>query len=158
MPKIKNKPVFSNNVDIKKNAYLNWRTNHGDYRHNMIILANGYKDSSLYLASVALQDNNDKKADAIILPILFCANHSIELYLKMILWCQYILLDMDKKIEGGHDIRYLYNAVSSRMDDILRKYDYLTEKKKDYNKMLNNLKEYIDELYDKLMMTDKKVI
>ena len=149
------KPVFSYNADIEKNAYLNWRTNHRDYLHNMGVLAEGYRDSALYLANAALEDNGDKKADAIIFPILFNANHSIELYLKEILWCQHILLKWNRKIEGGHDIRCLFNSVSKRTDDVLKKYDFLNEKKKNFNTMMKNLKMYIEELYDKLMMTDQ---
>ena len=150
------KPVFSYNTDIERNAYLNWRTNHRDYLHNLGVLAEGYKDSAIYLAKTALDDNWDKKADAIIFSILFNANHAIELYLKEILWCQYILLEKNQKIEGGHDIRYLFNSVSNRTDEVLKKYDFLTEKKKDFNIMMKNLKMYIDELYDKLMMTNQK--
>lgn len=53
-------------MDIGRNAYLNWRTNHRDYLHNLGVLAEGYKDSALYLAKVALHDNYDKIADAIL--------------------------------------------------------------------------------------------
>ena len=150
------KPIFSNNADIEKTAYLNWRTNHRMYLHNLGVLAEGYLNASIYLAEVALDDNDDKKADSIIFPILFNANHAIELYLKEILWCQYILLEKKQKIEGGHDLRQLFNSVSNRMDDVLQKYDFLTENKKGYNSLMKNLKSYIDELYDKLMLSDQK--
>ena len=150
------KPIFSYNVDIEKNAYLNWRTNPHDALHNMAVLAQGYAESATILARTAIYDTFDKKADVVIFPIIFSANHAIELYLKEILWCQYILLDHNQKIEGGHNIRYLYTSVSNRMDDVFAKYPGLVETKKEYNKLTKNLKKYIQELYDKLMLTDKK--
>ena len=150
------KPIFSGNADINRNAYLNWRTDVNDKIHNLGVLAEGYMESAVILSVSVLKDNFDKKADALIFPIIFNANHAIELYLKEILWCQYLLLDRKQKIEGGHNIRYLYNAVSNRMDDVLKKYPMLTETKSGFNDLTSNLRFYIEELYDKLMVTDEK--
>ena len=155
MSKKQYKPIFSYNEDTNKTAYLNWRTKPIDKIHNLGVIAEGYKDSALYLTKVALENIDDKKADAIIFSILFCANHAIELYLKEILWCQDILLEKKPQLEGGHNIRHLYKAVSNRVDKVLKKYDSLIETKKEYNKMTNNLMQYIDELYEKLDMTDQ---
>jgi hypothetical protein len=44
------KEVFSYNVDIHKNAYMNWRTDKHEHINNMIIIANGFMQSSLHLA------------------------------------------------------------------------------------------------------------
>ena len=80
------KPIFSRNIDFTKIAFLNWRIDDGDDIRNMLNLAEGYLDSSLELAKVCLNDNEDKKADILIFPILSNANHGIELFLKSINW------------------------------------------------------------------------
>ena len=45
------------------------------------------------IAEAALVDNWDKKADSLIYPIIFNANHAIESYLKATVWTLNILLD-----------------------------------------------------------------
>lgn len=77
----------------------------------MLIIADGFMKSSIMLAELALEDNRNKKADIIIYPFLFNANHAIELYLKVIGWTVNILLQNDKKVEGGHDIQQILNVV-----------------------------------------------
>ena len=74
--------VFSYNADIEKTAYMNWRTRQHQPIHDMIIIADGYMKSAIMLAADCLQDNKDKKADIVVFPMLFAANHAIELYLK----------------------------------------------------------------------------
>ena len=74
--------VFSYNADIEKTAYMNWRTRQHQPIHDMIIIADGYIKSAIMLSEDCLQDNKDKKADIVVFPMLFAANHAIELYLK----------------------------------------------------------------------------
>lgn len=44
----------------------------------MIIIADGYMKAAIMLAQDCLQDNGDKKADIVVFPMLFSANHAIE--------------------------------------------------------------------------------
>src|SRR5690625_1040840 len=109
------KKVFSNNPDIRKNAYINWRTRKSEPIYNMIVIADGFMRSSIMLAEQVINDNRDKKADIIIYPILFSANHSIELYLKAITWTLNSILNNEKKIEGKHNIKQIISVVKSKV-------------------------------------------
>jgi hypothetical protein len=140
------KEIFSHNVDINKNAYLNWRTDRYSQIHNMIVIAKGFMMSSIMLAKQALADNRDKKADIIIFPIIFNANHAIELYLKAIIWTLNILLEKNGKIEGKHDIKQMYCVVCSRVNE----FEKDLEDKKYFKNLTINLREYIEELFDKI--------
>lgn len=140
------KDIFSYNIDINKNAYMNWRTNKHDYISNMITIAKGFMMSSIILAEKALDDNKDKKADIIIFSILFNANHAIELYLKAITWTLNILLDNNKKIEGQHDIKQIFTVVCSRLD----KFEKNKERKEQIKKLTANLSDYLNELFSKI--------
>lgn len=41
--------LFSRNVDIYKNADINWRMNTEDNVENYIVLADGYRDSTIHV-------------------------------------------------------------------------------------------------------------
>ncbi|MGE1164457.1 hypothetical protein ACQJ0Y_14410 [Peribacillus simplex] len=99
--------VFSYNADIEKNAYLNWRTSKHDHIHNMIVLADGFMSAATLLAKQVLLDNVDKKADSLIFPILFNANHGIEVYLKAISWSLNILNNTGKRFDPHHKLYLL---------------------------------------------------
>src|SRR5688572_19561245 len=105
------KDIFSYNKDIEKNAYMNWRTQRFDHIHNMIVIAEGFSISALLLVKEILKDNRDKKADNLIFPILFNANHSIEVYLKAICWTQNQLLDKNDTFDGNHNLQGLFKKV-----------------------------------------------
>ena len=107
--------IFSYNVDIDKTAYMNWRTRQHQPIHDMMIIADGYMKAAIMLAQDCLQDNGDKKADIVVFPMLFSANHAIELYLKSINWSLDMLLNMKESFCGGHDIRQIWNTVKKRM-------------------------------------------
>lgn len=139
------KEIFSYNIDIDKNAYLNWRTDKHSHINNMITIAKGYMKSSIFLAEQILADNWDKKADVIIFPILFNANHAIELYLKAITWTLNILLDKPMKIEGQHNIKQIFNVVRSRVNE----FEKDRERKEQFKKLTINLREYLEELSQK---------
>lgn len=107
--------IFLYNVDIDKTAYMNWRTRPHQPIHDMMIIADGYIKAAIMLAQDCLQDNMDKKADIVVFPILFSANHAIELYLKSINWSLNMLLNEKESFCGGHDIRQIWHTVKKRM-------------------------------------------
>jgi hypothetical protein len=142
------KPIFSRNLDIDKIAFLNWRFNKETEILNLLNIADGFMQSSIELAKVCLTDNDDKKADIVIFPILANANHGIELYLKSILWMLNRLLKIDSKIEGRHNIKQIYSTILSRLK-IFK--GHLTLK--EFNKETKELKNYIEELVLKIDST-----
>lgn len=142
------KDIFSYNKDIEKNAYMNWRTQRFDQIQNMIVIAEGFRDSSLLLVEQILKDNTDKKADNLIFPILFNANHSIEVYLKAINWTQNKLLNKDDTFAKTHDLVILFRNVVNLENELNYPQD-----KKAFHDMLDNLNSYINELYRKIERT-----
>ncbi|MCS6596046.1 hypothetical protein [Bacillus cereus] len=145
------KKIFSNNPDIDKNAFMNWRTHSGDPIHNMIVVAEGFRDSALLLVKDVLKNNTDKKADNLIFPILFNANHSIEVYLKSICWTQNLLLNKSDTFNGNHNLKGLFTKVVDLENEL-----NIIGDKSVFNKELNNLEAYIDELYEKIERTITK--
>lgn len=140
------KGIFSYNVDIEKNAYLNWRTHRHEHIHNMIVLANGFMSSSLFLTKQVLIDNRDKKADSLIYPILFNINHGIELYLKAISWSLNILTKTGKEFRTNHHLNELLQDVKS----LVYLFESDTEKLKEFATRIKPLENYINELYSKI--------
>lgn len=146
------KNIFSCNIDINKTAYMNWRTDKHDPIKNLLVLADGFMTSSLLLSKEALEDNYNKRADIIIFPILFNANHAIELYLKAIAWTLNALLKKQYKTEQGHNIKQIFNTVKSRV------YEFETDKERrlQFKKLTQNLSHYIDELMEKISDKESK--
>jgi len=140
-------PIFSKNPDFEKIAFLNWRIDE-DNILNMMNMANGFLLSSIELSKHCLINNDDKRADILIFPILTNANHGIELYLKAILWTLNKLLGSNKDIEGNHNIKQIFYAIISRLE----KYNGNISLK-DFNKSMKPLKSYIDELFQKINST-----
>lgn len=101
--------IFQYNSDINKTAYMNWRTGFADTnRRQFVVLGEAYFSSAYNLVQQCLDNNDDKKADSWIFPIMFNVVHGIEVYLKAINRALSIVLDKEKGItEGGHDIRAL---------------------------------------------------
>ena len=141
------KEIFSGNGDIEKTAYMNWRTQHFDHIHNMIVIAEGFSDSSLFLVKETLKDNRDKKADNLIFPILFNANHGIEVYLKAICWTQNQLLDKKDQFPPNHDLKTLFDNVVKLENELN------SGSKAVFHEMLSQLQAYIHELYGKIERT-----
>ena len=146
------KDIFRYNADVNKTAYMNWRTSHHDHIYNMIVIADGFMNSAILLAEAALVDNWDKKADSFIYPIIFNANHAIELYLKATVWTLNILLDNQQKIEGQHDIQQILQTVIKRVQE----FETDKEKRKQFNNMINGTKFYVDELFEKIATQNGK--
>lgn len=140
------KNIFQGNSNIDKTAIMNWRTQKYDCVGNMIVIADGFMKSSLLVSEKYILENDHKEADVAIFPILFNANHAIELYLKSIVWTLNILLDNNKKIEGNHNIKQIFSVCNSKVSE----YETSDERKNQYNAMTYNLKLYLDELFSKI--------
>ena len=142
------KEIFSYNSDIDKTAYLNWRTNPHRHLSNLCVVAEGFMESSLQLIDVSLKDNRDKKADILIYAVLFNVNHSIELYLKSIIWALNLLLYKDERFLTSHDLKSLYcNTI-----ELIKEYEEISDLSDNPNlfNMFFGLPEYIFELYEKI--------
>lgn len=63
-------------------AYLNWRMDKADRSLNYAMMAEGYWKAAIRLLDSLLDDNAAHDADAVVLPVLFDAHQSLELYLK----------------------------------------------------------------------------
>jgi len=141
------KEIFSQG-DIEKTAYLNWRTSRYDHIQNMLVIADGFRDSALLLVKELLKDNTTKRADNIIFPILFNTNHSIEVYLKAICWTQNLLLGIDDTFPGNHNLKGLFDKVV----ELESKLGHPSDKSR-FMDMLSKLEAYIDELYGNIERT-----
>lgn len=143
-------PIFSRNDDYNKIAFLNWRVKKGGELRNLLNLAEGYLDASILLAKECLVDNDDKKADILICPILTNANHGIELYLKAINWIINKIKGSNKRIEGSHNIKQIFQLVKSKIPNYGGQLTL-----KDFNSSMEELESYITELFDKVEATPK---
>lgn len=143
------KPIFSCNVDISKNAYLNWRTSKEDIPRDLFVLGESFADAAIILMNRILEDNSDKKADSIVLPILYNIDQSVELYLKAIIREIETLLGDNISNYVKHDIKKLLNT----MRGLIAKKDIKT---KGLEACIQPLESYIDELYQKIATFDNK--
>ena len=144
------KPMFSRNNDIDKNAFLNWRISKNSEIHNLINLADGFLLSSIELSKHCLTNNQDKRADILIFPILTNANHGIELYLKSLTWILNKLLNNDSKIEGNHNIKQIYKTVKSKIKIYNGQLSL-----KEFEDATKDLWNYIEELFERVASTEK---
>lgn len=145
--------IFSYNKDLKKNAYLNWRTQSGEDFTNFQVLGDGYLMSSEILIKDCIENNIDNRADVVIFPILHGAIHGIEVYFKSIHNLIAIWLKDEVKYRGGHNINQLYFEVYKILErlnkDHSELFDY-TQFKSD----LSVIKEFIDDIYSKTPETE----
>lgn len=148
LEELKMKKIFTSNLDINKTAYLNWRTEKHQPIHNMNVLADGYLKGALILSRQCLVDNNDKKADILIYPILFSVNQAIELYAKSICWSLNILLGYKSSYIENHDIRGILLTVKQKVNEF--GFDSPGSGEQNFNEMIKPLDLYIDELYLKI--------
>jgi hypothetical protein len=146
------KPIFSRNPDYNKNAFINWRINKDNDILNLFNIAEVFMQSAINLARLCLMNNNDKKADIVIFPILTDANHGIELYLKSILLNLDFLLNEQSKPICGHNIKQLYETVRSKV----KLYDNERLTLKEFDIATEGLSEYIKELFLRLEDTRGK--
>lgn len=138
--------IFKDNASIERTAYMNWRTRQDQPIYDMLIIADGYMKAAIMLGKNCLEDNRDKKADIVVFPMLFSANHAIELYLKAINWSLNILLNKNEIFCGGHDIRQIWNIVKKRISE----FEIDKNKRKQFKDKTKKLEDYISELYEKI--------
>lgn len=148
------KKIFSGNRNYHKNAIMNWRTSHSDHISNMRVVAEGFADSAIHLLNLTLEDNHDKKGDALIFPIFFNANHSIEVYLKAIAWSLNKLLESDKTFEGIHNLKKLTADVKELGNELEKSRNQ--EGKLIEPNSFDTLDTYLTELYEKIERLDKQ--
>lgn len=101
--------IFQYNSDIDKTAYLNWRTGFArTSRRQFVVVWEAFFSTAYNLIQQCLLDNNDKKADSWIFPIMFDIVHGIEVYLKAINAALSVVLNKERGVaEGGHDLKAL---------------------------------------------------
>ncbi len=142
------KNIFSSNGDIRKNAYMNWRTMPDDMAYNLEVLAEDYAGAAITLINSILQENRDKKADALIMPILYTIDHSIELYIKSIM-----------RIIETQSGSLVSNYTSHDIEDLMHQMTALIKrtepKTKGLQKHLKPVNDYIDELYSKIKIKNE---
>lgn len=139
-----NKPVFSRNDEIDKMAFLGWRMDFGEIT-NTVNLAEGYFQSAILQTENCLIDNDGKRADIIIFPILMCLNHGIELYLKANISILNDLLNNNLKVDGTHNLSQLYTTLKARIKDLDGQ-----KASNQFEKDFKELSNYIDELIIKI--------
>lgn len=140
--------IFDYNVDINKNAYMNWRIwNHSSISDNFLMMSEGYFKASQILIEELLKDNVDKKADCVIFPLMFNFIHGVELSLKAILNSIDTIINNSKipRIEGDHNIQQILQTIISW----LRKNGRAKDAKE-----FKIVKDFIDELYLKTNLMD----
>lgn len=109
------KSFFCYHADINRNAYLNWRMGYSDsQRRQLVVMSDAFFDTAYNLLLQCLEDNDDKKADIWIFPILFNVVHGIEIYLKAInVSLNLVLSKSNIKIQGNHNIQQLCETAES---------------------------------------------
>ena len=144
------KPIFSRNIDINKIAFLNWRIDKDSHILNLVNIADGFFLSAIELTRHCLKNNDDKRADILIFPILTNVNHGLELYLKSLNWMLNELSGNDKRIEGGHNLKQIFQTIKAKF----KKYDGgITYA--EFKRETISIEQYINELFDKIQATPK---
>ncbi|SHJ23541.1 hypothetical protein SAMN05444401_2581 [Clostridium amylolyticum] len=140
--------IFSYNKDIRKTAYMNWRTDPNNTEANFGVIANGYFISAKVLTEKYIENNIRKDADVVIYPILFNTIHGIELYLKAIYMKLAYILKKEQQYAGGHNIKGLLGMVSNLVKELKNN----KEQFKQYKNIIKDVEQFIDEVY---LKTDK---
>lgn len=143
------KPIFSRSQHIDDMAFLNWRMSFNP-ESNLRELGEGYLTSSLYLIEKCLNDNEDKKADIVIFPILNCLNHGIELFIKSLIFTINAKSNDEFKLEGTHNLKQLLNTLRARIKESIGE-----KGMNSFDLIFIPLTAYIDELFEKTGCTEK---
>lgn len=138
--------IKSFNPDISKNAYMNWRTDQKDIIWNLIVMADGYYEAAKMLADAVLENNSGKKADALVYPMVFDLNQSMELYLKASQWMLNRLNGYTSTFENGHNLIGLYYTMLRLITDFRKNHPDFPFDQKSFNNMMSGVDSYIDEL------------
>ena len=144
-----NKPIFSYNPDISKNAYMNWRICGHSIADNLVVLESGFEEAAKQLMKSVLDDNRLKQADVLIFPIMYAIDQSIELYLKAIIYNLEQLETGTPNNYKTHDIQSLFTTMMS----LIKKQE---QKTKGLQAHVAPLKEYIKELYSHIVNSKGK--
>ena len=142
--------IFESSGDISKNAYLNWNTYQSDTAHNFFVLANDFEEAAKTMLKAVLTDNTDKKADSLIMPIFYCIDQSIEVYLKAIIQLQNAALKKQEKIYDKHNILTLFEKMRDKLD--------LKDSADNFEDNFKALSSYIDELYKYIKPTENSKV
>ena len=145
-----NKPIFSYNPDISKNAYMNWRICGHSIADYLVVLESGFEEAAKQLMKSVLDDNRLKQADVLIFPIMYAIDQSIELYLKAIIYNLEQLETGTPNNYKTHDIQSLFTTMMS----LIKKQE---QKTKGLQAHVAPLKEYIEELYSHIVNSKGKV-
>ena len=143
-------------VGTRQYSFLNWRFSpHDSIEVQFCNLAEGYFEVANNLIEQCLDNNNDRKADIWIFPILFNIVHAVELYLKAINSMYPIYFKLkgfvldelpDSKIEGDHDIKQMcQTAISKVRNDSDRDPD-LYKALKEVLQFINIIYKYSDDV------------
>ncbi len=142
------KAIFSYNVDIAKNAYMNWRTDKNDQATNLHVLASSFAEGAEVMINAVLDNNKDKKADALIMPIMYSIDQSIELYIKTV-------IRLLEELSGGTISNYTSHDIADLKNQMVSKIKKKEIKTKGLEKHLKPITEFIDELYGKIKSKNK---
>ena len=143
--------IFKGNPNtFDKTAFLNWRIFQNDEIGNIISLAEGFLNSSVNLLKLCIIDNEDKKADMLIFPILTNLNHGIELYLKALIWTLHKLNKSENKFPKTHNLKTLLSVSLKIIKETEGNNSFMY-----FNESTAELQLYISELYEKIN-TDSK--
>lgn len=136
---IKEKSIFSQNTDIDKTAYLNWRMDSYDDEENMSAMAEAYFQAANILVESVLRNKRMHQADALIFPIIHTVNQMIEIYVKSVIK---LISRLNKDKTGrskSHDIDKLVIEMRGK---IIKQ----EGKTKEFDAYIDPLLSYIDEL------------
>lgn len=141
--------IFQYNADIDKTAYLNWRTGFAHTsRRQFVVMGEAFFSTAYNLIQQCIFDNNDKKADSWIFPIMFDIVHGIEVYLKAINAALSVVLNKNRGVaEGGHDLKALCGTARNLIIEYKTQYKNITTEQ-----MFQGIKiveKFIANIYDK---------
>lgn len=141
--------IFQYNSDINKTLYLNWRTGFAHIsRKQFVVMGEAFFSTAYNLIQQCLLDNNDKKADLWIFPIMFDIIHGIEVYLKAINAALSVVLKKPRGIsEGGHDLKALCRTALNLI--IEYKTSNINTTTNQMFQGINVVDKFIDNIYEK---------
>lgn len=140
---MQDKNVFSYNADINKTAYMNWRMEVFSAEHNLQVMGNGFFLAAECLLQNALENNQDKRADTLIFPILYSIDQGIEVYLKAIIHLIEVLVSGKASNHTTHNVLQLFREMKA----LIKKKEIKTT---GLDAHLCSLSKYINELASKI--------
>ena len=119
--------VFKDTGNMVQSAHFGWQKNKDLALYG---LREGYKNSADELVEILLDNQNDiKKLDTYIFPVLFSYRHSIEISLKHIYLRAYGKIPI-----GGHNLLELWDIIKKEIiDKLINSYDFIEQVKEHKN-------------------------